>query len=193
MKRIGIYLRTSTQEQNTNMQRDELEDFVKARKWQIFGFYEDKITGTHLNRPSFKKLLRDARSRKVDVILVWKLDRAFRSLKDMVNVLQELTDLGVEFVSVKDQVDMTTTTGRLLAHLLGAFAEFESNLCRERVRSGIEAARKRGKVLGRPKTVRVENIIELRNAGRTYREISNILNVSPGSISLAIKKCQSTT
>lgn len=186
MKRVAVYVRTSTADQNTALQKDELQTFCQARGWIIVEVFEDKMTGTHANRPEFQRLLRLARQRKIDVLACWKLDRAFRSLKDMVNVLQELTELGVEFISMKDQIDLTTTTGRLLAHLLGAFAEFEAALCRERVRAGLDAARRRGKKLGRPKTVDSTRIRELRRAGKTYQEISSLLDVSPGSIAGAL-------
>ncbi|MGE0525669.1 MAG: recombinase family protein [Bdellovibrionales bacterium] len=187
-KRVGIYIRISTPDQHSHMQRDELLAFCHARGWVMAEIYEDQMTGTHANRPEFQRLLRHARQRKIDILLCWKLDRCFRSLKDMVNTIQELGELGIEFASLRDNIDMTTASGRLMAHLLAAFGEFEAALCRERVRAGLDAAKRRGKKLGRPRTIDDTKIKELRASGQTYSQIGNALNISPGSISLALKK-----
>lgn len=188
MKRVGIYVRTSTDLQHSDMQKDELLAFCKARDWSVVEIFEDTMTGTHMNRPEFQRLLRLARQRKVDVVVCWKLDRFFRSLKDMVNTLQELGDLGIEFVALRDQIDMTTASGRLMAHLLAAFGEFEAALCRQRVLAGLDAARRRGKILGRPRSVDAAKILELRRTGKTYREIAEVLGVSPGSIASVLSQ-----
>ena len=98
-------------------------------------------------------MLKDARSKRFDVVLCFKMDRLCRSLRDLVITLQDLTELGVEFVAIKDQIDLTTASGRLMTHLLGAFAEFEASLIRERVMSGLANAKAKGKKLGRPRTI----------------------------------------
>ena len=131
---VAIYLRVSTQDQSTEIQRHELISFVGSRGWGEPKVYEDKESSTTIKRPALQQLLTDARARRVDVIVCWKLDRLFRSLGDLVAVLKELEELGVLFISMRDQIDMTTSAGRLMTHLLGAFAEFEASLIRERVR-----------------------------------------------------------
>lgn len=122
------------------MQREELTEYAKTRGWTVT-FYEDTRTGTNGKRPALQRMLADARARKLDVILCWKLDRVFHSFPDMVNALQLLVDLGIDFVSLKDAgVDMATSAGRLLTHVLGAFAEFEASIIRQRVRAGVTIA-----------------------------------------------------
>lgn len=187
-KRVGVYVRISTPDQHSAMQRDELLAFCSSRGWSIIEIFEDRITGTHANRPEWQRLLRLARERKIDALICWKLDRCFRSVQNAVNTLQELTDLGVEFISLRDHLDMTTASGRLMAHLLAAFGEFEAALCRELVRAGLDAARCRGKKLGRPSRVPYEQIRRLRGQGRTYREICRDLGVSQGSVAEALRR-----
>ena len=113
--RAVLYLRISTAEQSCSMQEAELLPFVESRGWQLTKVYEDQATGTNANRAAFQDMMCDARARKFDVILVWKLDRLARSLKDLVTTLQELSELNVAFVSLKDQVDLTTARSALYA------------------------------------------------------------------------------
>lgn len=185
-KRIGIYLRVSTVDQNTALQSDEVRRFLEARGWTNFTIYEDKRSGTNGNRPAFKAMMKDARERKIDVVVCWKLDRLFRSLKDLIATLQEFSDLGVDFISLKDNIDMTTSVGRLLMHMLGAFGEFEASLIRERVRAGLNAARARGKRLGRPKTIDSERIVSLRAEGLSIRQIAKTLGISKSSVQVVV-------
>jgi DNA invertase Pin-like site-specific DNA recombinase len=186
--RVVLYLRVSTTDQSLDLQRNELTDFAKARGWQIVKTYEDfGVSGTTANRPQLKELMRDARARRFDVLCVFKLDRFARSLKDLVSMLQELSDLGVQFVSLRDQIDMTTAAGRFMLHLLGAFGELEAALIRERVMAGLENAKRKGKTLGRPKLRNDAAIRALRARGMTYREIGNELNAGRGAIYRALK------
>jgi putative DNA-invertase from lambdoid prophage Rac len=174
-KRCAIYCRVSTQDQNSSLQVGELTEFVKNRSgWAIHSVYEDKRTGTDGNRPQLKALLKAARLREIDIVICWKLDRWFRSLKEIVTTLQELNELGVEFISFKDNLDLTTSTGKLMMHIIAAFAEWEVSILRERVRSGLIAAKSRGVVLGRPHTVTsaiIEQVIALRAQGLSIRDI----------------------
>jgi DNA invertase Pin-like site-specific DNA recombinase len=185
-KRVAIYLRVSTQDQSTDLQRSELMFYVKARGWDLIEIYEDKATGTNKNRPLLKELMHDASSRKFDIVLCWKLDRFARSLKDLITMLQELTELGVDFVSLKDQIDLTTASGRLMLHIIGAFGEFEASLIRERVRAGIANARSKGKILGRPKLRDDNHINTLRAQGQSLRRIAVTLGTSLGSVQRAL-------
>jgi putative DNA-invertase from lambdoid prophage Rac len=187
-KRVGIYLRVSTSDQNTEIQNNDLLTYVQARGWNIVNIYEDKSSGTTTKkRPEFKKLMAAARERRVDVILVWKLDRFGRSLKDLVVHLQEISELGIDFVSFKDNLDFSTSIGRLMVHLLGAFAEFEASVIRSRVQAGVDNARKKGKILGRPKLRNDDSIKDLRDQGLSFRAIAKELGVSLGSVQRALK------
>jgi putative DNA-invertase from lambdoid prophage Rac len=191
-KRVGAYLRVSTSDQTTEIQKSEISEFLLARGWKDVRFYQDTATGTNGNRPEFKRLLHDCRQRKLDLVICWKLDRFFRSLKDLVTTLQELTDLGVEFVSLRDSIDLSTSSGRLMTHLLGAFGEFEASLIRERVRAGLRNARAKGKRLGRPLKADITHILRLRGGGLTIREIATTLSISKSAVHGALIRVRKT-
>ena len=125
-------------------------DFVQARGWSAVE-YVDCISGTKDRRPELDRLVTDAKRRKVDTLVVWKLDRLGRSLKHLVMLLDELRSLGVAFVSLGESIDTGTPAGRLQLHLLAAVAQFERERIVERVRAGLERARTQGKRLGRPR------------------------------------------
>lgn len=182
MERIAVYLRVSTQDQSTELQKREILQYVQSRGWGPPQIYEDKATGTNANRPMLKALLGDCRERKVDVVIAWKLDRFFRSLKDLVTTLQELTELGIDFISLKDHIDLSTSSGRLMMHMLGAFAEFEASLIRERVRAGLRNARAKGKVLGRPKERDDDRIHLLRYQGVSIKQIARELGIAKSTV-----------
>lgn len=179
-KRIGLYVRVSTSDQRCDLQLRELREYVSKRPgWTIAKIYEDKASGANPNRRMLSELMGDCRRRRVDVVLVWKLDRLFRSLKGIVTMLHEWSEVGVEFCSVTDQLDLTTAQGRLMLHLVSAFAEFERELIRSRCIAGLEAARARGVRLGRPSNltpaIEVE-ILRLRAEGISFREIERRLD-----------------
>lgn len=185
----AIYLRVSTQEQSTEMQRHELEQYASARSWSVVNFYEDQASGTSTDRrPMLKQLMIDARARKFDVLLVWKLDRWARSLKDLITSLQELSDLGIQFVSMKDQIDMTTAAGRLMLHIIAAFAEFEASIIRERVRAGLNNAKQRGKKLGRPQLIDPFRVLAMRQHGMSLGAIAKDLGVTKSAVSKTLSK-----
>lgn len=180
--RIAIYLRCSTQEQSTDLQRIEIQRLADQRGWTDLTFFEDKASGTSTKRPQFAALLTGARKGLLDVIIVWRLDRFARSLKDLVTTLHELSELNVAFVSVRDQIDLTTSTGRLMLHLLGAFSQFEADLIRDRVRAGLMAARAKGRRLGRPRSISAGDVHRLRRDGLSIREIASRLKVSKSAV-----------
>lgn len=188
MKTCAIYARVSTSEQSCEIQVKELQDFALRRGWAVSVVFEEKMSGTTANRPQLKQLQKLVAERKIDIVLTWKLDRLFRSLRDLLTTLQHWSEVGVEFISLRDNVDLTTSSGRLMMQLLGAFGEFEAALIRERVRSGIANAKTKGIKLGRPSvTVDTKLIESLLNNGLTYKQISQKLNISTGTIANKIK------
>lgn len=187
-KRVAVYLRVSTQDQSTDMQRDELLQFVENRGWILFQVYADKATGTNGNRADLKQLMQDARLRRFDVVCVWKLDRFFRSLKDLLVTISEFQDLGVEFVALRDQIDLTTPVGRLTLQVLGCLGEFEASLIKARVVAGLAQAKKRGVRLGRPQVVDVSRVQKLKGEGYSLSQIAKILNVSKTAVHNTLKK-----
>lgn len=182
MKKVAIYCRVSSADQSTEMQKNDIFAFIKARGWEIYKIYEEKITGTTENRPQLNQLMKDAKNRYFDVVLCWKLDRFFRSLKGIVITLQEFSELGIEFVSIRDNLDLTTSSGRLMMHILGAFAEFEASIIRERVRAGISAAKSRGQKLGRPARIDSAVVKQLRDEGLSFSAIAKRLGVSKSAV-----------
>jgi DNA invertase Pin-like site-specific DNA recombinase len=188
--RAATYSRVSTSDkgQNPEVQAAELRRYTAARGWTLAEEIIDHgFSGGTDQRPGLKRLMALIRAREVDVIVVTKLDRFARSLKHLVSALDEFTALGVLFVSVGDQIDLTTASGRLMLHLLAAFAEFERALIRERTLMGLAHAKSCGKVLGRPKTRDDDAILRLRAEGLSYSQIQKRLGISRPAIHRALK------
>src|SRR6202521_1220233 len=154
--RVAIYARVSTTNhgQDVTVQTRELEQFAEARGWRLFDSYLDLgISGSKDKRPELDRLMADAHRRKFDVVIVWKFDRFARSVSHLLRALETFNALGIAFVSLSEQMDTTTPTGKMVFTVLGAVAELERSLIAERVRAGLRNARAKGKTLGRPRTV----------------------------------------
>lgn len=190
--RTAIYTRVSTSDQSMDRQIRELRAYATARSWEIVREVQEVASGASRRRPMREEVLQLARSRSVDAILVLALDRWGRSVQDLVLTMAELEALGVAFV-VPGHIDMTTPMGRMLAHFLGAVAEFERELIRERVRSGLANARAKGKRLGRPEAVPVlvNEGLALLEQGETYREAARKSGVSVSTLLRVRRKVQS--
>jgi DNA invertase Pin-like site-specific DNA recombinase len=154
-KRAAIYLRVSTREQSTALQRSELESLATRAGWKVVEVYEDAgISGAkgRDQRPAFDRLLKDATRRNFEIVMAWSVDRLGRSLQNLVITLAELQAAGIDLYLRQQAVDTTTPSGRALFQILGVFAEFERGIIRERVQAGVDRARANGKRLGRPRT-----------------------------------------
>jgi DNA invertase Pin-like site-specific DNA recombinase len=152
-QRAALYVRVSTGEQSTEMQRTELATVAARAGWTITEIYEDAgFSGKNGRdkRPAFDRMLKDAARRRFDILAVWATDRLGRSLKDLVNTLHELQATGVDLYLNKQALDTSTPSGKALFGMLGVFAEFERDLIVERVKSGVARAKANGKRLGRP-------------------------------------------
>jgi DNA invertase Pin-like site-specific DNA recombinase len=151
-KVCGVYTRVSTADrQDTKAQESELRTFAEKRGWKIYRVYSDRgESGAKEKRPALDELWRDCRQGHIDVVCVWSLDRLARSLKQLIESLEEFRRLKIDFVSFKQDFDTTSSAGRLLFHVVGAVAEFERDLIRERVVAGMAQARREGKHCGRP-------------------------------------------
>src|SRR5215469_13969852 len=182
--RVALYARISTlNNQDPELQLAELREYSNRRGWHITEEYTDQgVSGCKESRPALNRLMADACRRKFDAILVWKIDRFGRSLKHLVNALAELRALGVAFISLRDNLDLSTPSGRLMFQIIGAMAEFERALIQERVRAGIRNARAKGKRLGRPRvTVDASRIASLRALGHSWAEIVAEMGVGKGT------------
>ena len=182
MKRVGIYLRVSTNWQTTENQRRELEAVAARSGWEIVGIYEDTgISGAkgRDERPGFDRLLRDATARKINMIAAWSVDRLGRSLQHLVGFLTDLRALGRNLYLHQQALDTSTPSGRAMFQMCGVFTEFERGMIRERVNAGLARARERGVKLGRrPVKASVEQRIrELRSEGMGILKIGRTLGV----------------
>jgi DNA invertase Pin-like site-specific DNA recombinase len=182
--KVGLYARVSTHDQQTlALQREAMAAYAMQRGWSIVMMVEDVSSGASERRQR-EALLRAARRRTIDAIVVWRLDRWGRSLADLVGTLHELHALGVSFVSLHEALDFTTPTGRALAGMLAVFAEFEREILRERVKAGIAQARRRGRPHGRPATVahRAGDVRRLYAEGQSKSAIARQLRISRTSV-----------
>jgi DNA invertase Pin-like site-specific DNA recombinase len=149
-KRAAIYVRVSTTEQDTEGQETELREYAERRGWN-YEVYRDKgQSGAKSDRPELTRLLADLRRRKLDIVVVWALDRLARSLRQLLEIAEQCQSLGVDLVSLRQNIDTTLPAGRLTFQILGAVAEFEREMLRERVKAGMAQARRTGKRMGRP-------------------------------------------
>ena len=177
--KVAVYARVSTsdKEQNPETQLMPMRDFIQAQGWEVYKTYVDTAPANDLaHRTSWRQLLDDAAKRKFSVVLVFKLDRAFRSVKHMHDTLAAWELVGVSFKSLREQFDTSTALGRLLLNLLAALAEFELELIRERVKAGMDRARRQGRRIGRPRVTdrrgfnkRFGDILERLNGGDISR------------------------
>jgi DNA invertase Pin-like site-specific DNA recombinase len=186
---VALYARVSTlNHQDPSMQTAELREYAKRRGWQITEEYIDHgISGGKESRPALNRLMSDACRRRFDAILVWRIDRWGRSLKHLVTSLAELDAYGIAFISLRDNLDLSTPSGRLMMQLLGAMAEFERALIQERVRAGLRNARAKGRRLGRPRVVvDAPRIASLRAQGRSWSQITAEMNIGKGTAQRAL-------
>jgi DNA invertase Pin-like site-specific DNA recombinase len=182
--RVALYARVSTLNgQHPEMQLSELREYVSRRGWQVIAeFVDEGVSGTRERRPQLDRLMADAHRRKFDAVLVWKIDRFGRSLRHLVNALADLDAYGVAFVSLRDNLDLSTPSGRLMFQVIGAMSEFEKSLIQERVRAGLRNAVARGVRLGRPRTVvDAAEIVRLRASGASWREVAEQMCIGVGT------------
>lgn len=184
--RVALYARVSTSngKQDPEMQLAEMREYAGRRGWEIIGEYTDEgISGSQESRPELNRLMTDVHRRRFDSVLVWKIDRFGRSLKHLVNALADLGAYGVAFISLRDNLDLSTPSGRLMFQIIGAMAEFERSLIQERVRAGLRNARAKGKILGRPRrVVDSSRVSSLRAAGASWRAIAKELGVGLATV-----------
>src|SRR5436190_8691339 len=150
--RAAIYARVSTVEQEPENQLQELRTYATARRWVATEFVDRGVSGAKDRRPALDAMLKEAKRRRFDVVVCWRLDRLGRNLKHLVTMLEDLQHVGVAFVSLGEGIDCTTPAGKLQLHILAALAEFERERIRERVHAGLQRAKAQGKRLGRPRT-----------------------------------------
>jgi len=183
--RAAIYARVSTNNgQDPEVQIRELREYCQRRGWEIAGEYVDTgISGAKESRPELNRLMADAQRCRFDAIVVWKFDRFARSVSHLLRALETFQALGIEFVSLTEGVDTSTPAGKMVFTVLGAVAELERSLIRERVRAGLRNAKAKGKHVGRPKlALDGSQIARLRAQGLSWLTIGKRLGVGEGTV-----------
>lgn len=179
--RAAIYVRVSTTDQTCDNQLLELHRYIAARGWTGVDYVDQGISGAKDRRPALDTLLMDARRRRFDVLVVWRLDRLGRSLRHLVTLLEDVQALGIAFVSLAEGIDATTPAGKLQMHILAAIAEFERARIAERVRAGLARVKARGQRLGRRPHRISDNDLE-RVAGLSTRKAGEALGLPPSVV-----------
>jgi len=190
--KAAIYMRVSTTNhgQTVETQRLALMDFAQKRGFEVAdeNIYSDEgVSGSKDRRPALDRLMRDAKARKFDVVVVSRFDRFARSSRHLLNALGEFAALGIDFVSLNEALDTSTPMGKMVFTIMSALAEFERDLIRERVHMGLDRARRQKKTLGRPKRIfdRMK-VVELQAEGKSLRQIASILRVGKGTVQRAL-------
>ena len=191
-KVAALYARVSTLDQNCEVQLQDLRRFAGQRFAQYREYIDVGVSGAQRHRPQLDALMKDAHKRLFDVVLVWKFDRFARSLKHLIESLDEFSSLGIDFVSYTEGVDTTTPSGQLLFHIVGAVAQFERDLIVERVRAGMAHARSLGKHIGRPRAaVDLRVVQNLRSQGKSLRVIAMSLGIPVSRVRRALVRMDS--
>jgi DNA invertase Pin-like site-specific DNA recombinase len=180
LTRAAIYARVSTFDQEPENQLQELRRYVQARGWQATEYVDRGVSGSKDSRPALDTLVRDAKRRRFDTLVVWRLDRLGRNLRHLILLLDEMSAIGVAFVSLAEGIDATTPAGRLQLHILGAIAEFEKARIAERVKAGLARARAQGRRLGRPRRMVPRALLDPVR-GLSVRQAAAKLGVSPAT------------
>src|SRR6202789_4160829 len=190
MKRAAIYLRVSTVDQHPETQGIDLRQFAKQRGYEIVQEYVDHgVSGTKVRRPALDQLLKDANRHKFDAVLVWSSDRLARSTKHFLQVLDELSELGIQFLSQREAIDTEGPLGRAIVVIISAIAELERSLIVERVRAGMRRAKLEGRRIGRARLdINREQVVEDRRTGMSLTLVARKHSISRASVCRLMKE-----
>jgi DNA invertase Pin-like site-specific DNA recombinase len=189
MRRAAIYLRVSTLDQHPETQLYDLQQLAQQRQFEIVATYEDRISGAKARRPGLDQMMKDARRRHFDVVVVWACDRLARSVRHFLEVLDELNHLNLEFVSFREQLDTGGPLGRAVVTIISVVAELERSLIIERVRAGMRRAKLEGRHIGRrPLDVDRQAVLRHRAHGQSLTQIAKSFAISRATVSRIIKE-----
>ena len=190
MRVVALYARTSRPDQQPETQMLALRRYAEARGLEARECIDAAVSGAKTSRPAFDEMMRAARRRDIDGIVVQKLDRLGRNLRHLLNILGELEALGVQLVALDDGLDTTTPVGRLFFQIRASFAEYERALIVERTQAGLDRARREGRLVGRRAIdgEAVARVRRMRAAGRSLRQIAGVLNTSEASVRRALAR-----
>lgn len=186
--RVALYARVSTDDQSCDMQLRELREYAAQAKLEIVHEYVDQgVSGATVKRPALDAMMSDARKRKFSGVLVWRFDRFARSTKHLVDALTEFRRLDIRFMSYNENIDTSSPIGEAIFTIIGAVAQLERDIIRERVRAGLKNAKAKGRQLGRPKLTDDDEIRSLRDSGLSIRQIAQQVQVSPRAVQRSLK------
>ncbi len=183
--RAALYARVSTtgHGQDVGLQLDELRQVAAQRRWQVVEYVDEGVSGSKDSRPALDRMMADARRGKLDVVAVWRFDRFARDTRNLLVTLEEFRQLGVEFISLREQVDTSTPMGKAMFTIISAISELERDLIRERVVAGVRRAQAAGKHCGRPRVeMDLRPATALLKEGRSLKETARILGVSRNTL-----------
>lgn len=181
-KITAVYMRVSTEKQSIDTQKHQVDKFLEYRPFENIQYYQDDAeSGTSINRPALNQLLNDVKAGKVETVIVVKLDRLFRSVKHLIETLATFKQHGATFISITENIDLTTAMGVFMMQVLGSFAEFERNMIAHRTKASLDRIRASGRKLGPPVQISTETrnkVIELRNSGLSLRVVAQQTGIS---------------
>lgn len=195
VQKVAIYCRVSTADQSCDRQERDLRAYAEKAGWQVVGVWKETASGTKEGRKQRQEILALAQARQLDLVLVTELTRWGRSTIDLIHTLQELQSWGVSLIAQSGlQFDLATSQGKLMANIMASLAEFERDLIRERVKSGIAAAKARGKRIGRQPGQRIKSdrlapkVLRMVEEGTSYRAIAGELRISKSTVTDIVKR-----
>ena len=194
MKRAALYCRVSTADQHLETQLLDLRELAKQRGFEIVGEYTDVISGAKSKRPGLERLMADARRRRFDILLVAAFDRIARNVRHFLEVLDALNHLGVEFISLRENIDTSGPLGRAMVVIVGAIAELERSLIAERVRAGMRRAKLEGRRIGRqPLNIDRKQVVADRQSGMSLTQVARKHRISRASVCRLVRESAATT
>jgi len=193
MKRAAVYSRISTGDQHLETQLLDLREMARQRGLEIVREYSDIISGAKSKRPGLDQMLADARRNRFDIVLVAAFDRVARSVRHFLEVLDELNRLGIEFISLRENIDTGGPLGRAMLTIIGAIAELERSLIVERVKAGMRRAKLEGRRIGRaPLNINREEVVSDRRSGMSLRQVARKHGISRASVCRLVKESNTT-
>lgn len=190
--KTAVYMRVSTDKQSTEMQEREISLFLASKQFKDVAIYKDEDeSGKSTSRPALNMLLNDCKTGKVKTLIVWKMDRLFRSLAHLITHLELFQKQGVIFISIKENIDLSTPVGILMMQVLGAFSQYEREMIVMRVKSGLANAKAKGQPLGKPSKIPISvqrQVVTLKESGKSYREVSAITGLKIPAIQRILKR-----
>lgn len=191
MKKVALYSRVSTDKQSNGLeaQRRSLEEYCRAKSITDYEVFEDfNVSGSKSSRPELDRMMKAVREGSIETVIVYSFSRFARSTKFLLDSLEEFSLLKVNFVSLSENIDLSSAIGRAMFTIISAISTLERELISERVRNGMINAKAKGRQIGRPQSLPDDLIATLKAEGYSYRQISKMLNVGQGSITSALRR-----